>query len=88
MLGKLLEKLTSLAILAALGWGAWYGYSHWSAASSSSTGPAPEAAFNCRQAVARLAEDYACRNSDSCTMTDNDLIDLENREADIERYCN
>ena len=88
MLGKLLEKITSLAILAALGWAAWYGYSNWTTASSSSTGPAQEAAFNCRQALARLAEDYACRDSDSCTLTNDELIDIENREADIERHCN
>ena len=88
MLGKLLEKITSLVVLAALAWAAWYVYAHWIVESSSTSDPVQTAGFNCRQAVAKLAKDYACRNSDSCTLTSDELTDMKNREVDIEKYCN
>ena len=88
MLGKLLKKVMNLVVLAALGWAAWYGYSQWRADSSTSTGAAQEAGFNCRHALARLAEDYKCRDSDSCTLTSAELTALKKREANIEKYCN
>ncbi len=88
MLGKLLEKITTLAVLAALAWAAWYVYSHWTDTSSGTDSTAQETGFNCRQAVAKLAQDYACRNSDSCTLTSDELTDMKNREVDIEKYCN
>ncbi len=88
MLGKLLKKVMNLVVLAALVWAAWYGYSQWRADSSGSVDAAQEAGFNCRHALARLAEDYKCRASDSCTLTDAELTALKKREADIEQHCN
>lgn len=88
MLAKLLEKIMSLAVLAALGWAGWYGYTHWIAASTDSGDPPQVSRFNCKQALARLAEDQACRSSDSCDMTHVELIAMKDREADIEQHCN
>ena len=88
MLVNLLKKVMNLVVLAALVWAGWYGYSQWRADSSGGVGAAQEAGFNCRHALARLAEDYKCRDSDSCTLTSNELTALKKREADIEQYCN
>ena len=88
MLAKLLEKIMSLAVLAALGWAAWYGYTHWNATSTDSGDRPQTSSFNCRQALARLAEDEACRSSDSCTLTNDELAQMKKRESDIEQHCN
>ena len=88
MLAKLLSKIMSLVVLVALGWAGWYGYSNWIAASSGTGSSAQGTSFNCRQALAQLAEDYACRNSDSCTLTSDELSTMKTREADIEKHCN
>ncbi len=88
MLSKLLQKIMNLVVLAALGCAAWYGYTHWIAATSGTAGTAQESGFNCRHALAKLAEDYTCRNSDTCTLTNDELTAMQNREADIEQHCN
>jgi len=88
MLAKLLKNVMNLAVLAALGWAAWYGYTHWVAAQTGSPASAQGTAFNCRQALARHAEDQACRTSDSCSMTSDELAQMKQRESDIEQYCN
>ena len=80
--------VTSLATVAVLGWVAWYAYSLWDPAASVANNAVEGASFNCRKALAMLAEDYACRDSGSCTMTFDELRDLKNREMDIEKYCN
>jgi hypothetical protein len=80
--------IVNLAVLVALGWAAWYGYSSWTASSTDSGNRAPAATFNCRQALARLAEDQACLTSDSCTLTRDELAVMKQREADIEQHCN
>jgi len=78
----------SLVVLAALAWAGWYGYSHWAAASSGTKSSVQGTSFNCRHAIAQLAEDYACRNSDSCTLTSDELSAMKTREAGIEKHCN
>lgn len=88
MLTKLLGRILNLAVLAGLGWAAWYGYTHWLPASSDSGDREQAATFNCRQALARLAEDQACRSSASCTLTSDELAEMKTREADIEQHCN
>ena len=88
MLAKILEKLMSLVVLAAIIWAAWYGYTHWIGASTDSGGATPTTAFNCRQGLARLAEDQACRSSNSCSMTDDEVAQMRQREIDIEQNCN
>jgi hypothetical protein len=87
-LGTLLDRFTTLAFLAALGWVAWYAHSNWVPAPTSVSESVQGPAFNCRKALAQLAADYDCRNSDSCTMSHDELSELTSREADIERYCN
>ena len=88
MLANLLQKIMSLLVLLALGWSAWYGYTHWFAATSGTSEPAQGAAYNCRHALARLAEDYACRESDGCTLTSDQVTAMKNREVAIEQHCN
>ena len=88
VLARLWGLVTSLAAIAVLGWAAWYAYSHWGPASSGGVDSVQGTAFNCRKALAELATDYACMNSDACTMTQDELSELKNREAEIEQYCN
>lgn len=88
VLATLWDWVTSLAAVAVLGWVAWYAYSLWDPESSGENNSVQGATFNCRKALAELARDYACRNSDSCTMTSDELTELKNREANIEKYCN
>ncbi len=88
VLATLWDWVKSLAALAVIGWVSWYAYSLWNPDSSGESNFVQGATFNCRKALAELATDYACRNSDSCTMTRDELIELKNREADIEKYCN
>jgi hypothetical protein len=88
VLAKLLGKIMSLAVLAALAWAGWYAYTHWTAASTDASDSTHRPAFNCRQALARLAEDQACRTSDSCFMTSDEVAQMKQTESDIAQYCN
>ena len=87
-LAKLWNSVTSLAVLAALAWIAWYGYSQLEPTSSEVREPGQKAKYNCRKALAERESDYACVNSDSCTMTPDELIEMKNRDADIDKNCN
>lgn len=80
--------LANVAIVAALGWAAWYGYSHWISASSGPPDSEREAEYNCRQAFAKLTEDYACRDAESCDMTTDEVSAMKDLEAAIEQHCN
>lgn len=82
------KLLWNVLVIAALGWGGWYGYTHWVSSSSDTGSARPAAAFNCRQALARLADDYACRDSASCDMPAEELAAMKEREAAIEQHCN
>jgi len=84
----MLGKILNLAVLAALAWVGWYGYTHWIAASSDASGTEQAPAFNCRQALARHAEDQACKSSNGCSMTSDELADANKLESDIQKYCN
>lgn len=88
MMAKIVTLITNLAVAALLGWLAWYGYSHWVAASSGADDSAQGTWFNCRQAKASLARGYECRDSSSCTLTGEEKSDLKTLEAGIEENCN
>ncbi len=88
VLGNFIGKLFNLAIAAAVAWAAWYGYTHWIASPIDPTARVQTTAYNCRQAVARLAEETACRSSSSCTMTSDEVAAMQQRELDIEQHCN
>jgi hypothetical protein len=85
---KLLKMIGNLAVLAALGWAAWYGYTNWVAASSDSDTAADTGGYNCRVALAKLAQDYKCRDAANCTLSDEELAALKEREMAIEKNCN
>ena len=87
-MSKLWDFVKSLIALAVLAWLAWYGYSRWDSAPSDVSEPNQGSAFNCRQALAKLAADYKCRNSESCTLTRDEQAEMRKREADIEQFCN
>ena len=86
--GGLFRSVINLAVLAVLGSVAWHAYSQLEPVPSSVSASVEANSFNCRTALAHLAKDYACRDSDSCSMTRDQLTDLENREANIEQFCN
>ena len=79
--------VTNLAVVAAFSWTAWYAYSHIQPASSGNSDSKQGATFNCKRALAERESDYACINSNSCSMTPDELTDMNNREADIEQNC-
>ena len=85
---KLLKMIVNLAVLAALGWAAWYGYTNWVAASSDSGTATDTHGYNCRGALARLAQDYKCREDANCTLSEEELAALKERELAIEKNCN
>lgn len=85
---KLVKMITNLAVLAALGWAAWYGYTHWAAASSGTSASTDTHGYNCRDALAKLAQDYRCRDDASCTLSEEELAALKEREMAIEKNCN
>ncbi len=85
---KLLKMIGNLAVLAALGWAAWYGYTNWVAASSDSGTAADTDGYNCRVALAKLAQDYKCRDAANCTLSEEELAALKEREMAIEKNCN
>ena len=80
--------IKNLVVGAILAWVAWYGYSQLKPAPRVADSAVVGASFNCRQALNMLAEEYACRDSASCSMTTDELADLKQRELDIEEYCN
>ncbi len=80
--------IKNLAVLAVLAWIGWYGYSQLKPVPTVEDRAVEGASFNCRQALNKLAEEYACRDSGSCSMTSDELADLKQRELDIEKYCN
>ncbi len=86
--GSLFRSVINLAVFAVLGSVAWHAYSQLEPVPSSVSNAVQANAFNCRTALAQLAKDYACKDSDSCSMTRDQLTDSENREANIEQYCN
>ena len=85
--GKLWDWLKSLAAVAIIGGMAWYGYSLWDPEPPSVNESVPGASFNCRKALADLATDYTCMNSDSCTMTSDEQAEVKRLEANINKYC-
>jgi hypothetical protein len=82
---KQLMNLLIPVVLISLG---WYGYSNWVAASADPDPVAPEAAFNCKQALAKLAKDYACRESNACELGDGVASEIRALENRIEQHCN
>jgi hypothetical protein len=88
MMAKLFKMIVNLAVLAALGWAAWYGYTGWVAASSDSGTAADTGGYNCRLALAKLAQDYQCRDDANCTLSQEELAALKEREMAIEKNCN
>ena len=85
---KLLKMIGNLAVLAAFGWAAWYGYTNWVAASSDSGTAADTGGYNCRIALAKLAQDYQCRDAANCTLSEEEQAALKEREMAIEKNCN
>lgn len=84
-----MRKLGSLLVLAALAWAGWYGYSYLGSPSSDrDEHPAQQGRFNCRQALAKHADESACLASAACRLSDAELADMQQREADIEQHCN
>jgi len=80
--------VTNLAVVAAISWTAWYAYSHFEPASSDRSDSDQGATFNCKRALAERESDYACVESDSCTMTSDELAELKSLEAEINEHCN
>ncbi len=87
-MAKLVKMVVNLAVLAALGWAAWYGYTNWVAASSGTSSSTDTGGYNCRGALARLAQDYECRDAANCTLSQEELAALREREIAIEKNCN
>jgi len=85
---KLVKMIANLAVLAALGWAGWYGYTHWVAASSGTSTSTGTDGYNCRGALAKLAQDYRCREDANCTLSQEELAALKEREMAIEKNCN
>ena len=85
---RLWDCVKNLAAAAVFGWIGWYLYSQWDSASPSVTDSKQGTTFNCGRAVAERESDYACIDSNSCTMTPDELTEMKNREADIDQYCN
>ena len=78
----------NVLVLAALGWAAWYGYTHLTATSDETNTSARPAQYNCRQALAKLAADYKCRDAATCTLSSEQLAALVDRELAIAEHCN
>ena len=87
MLGKLLETIKSLVVLGILAWIGWYAWSQWQPTTSTTDETVPGASFNCRKALADLAEDYTCRDSANCSMTEHELSQIKRLETNISIYC-
>jgi len=85
-----MHRITNLLIMGALVYMGWYGYSNWIATSADPTPPGAgaEAGFNCRQALATLAKDYACRESAECELSNADMSEVRQLERSIEQHCN
>ena len=80
--------ITNLAAIAVLGWIAWYAYSQLEPTSSGGSNSDQGTKYNCRKALAERESDDACLESDSCTMTPDELTEMKDRQADIEEHCN
>jgi hypothetical protein len=77
----------NLALAAVLAWIGWYAYSQLDPATAGVTDSKQGVTFNCGRAVAERESDYACIDSNSCTLTPDELTAMKHREADIDRYC-
>jgi hypothetical protein len=88
VLARFCGRIINLAVLGALGWGAWAVYSHKYPDSADSFRSSQSTGFNCRRALTHLAADYKCRDSASCTLSPDQLVDLRQREIDIGQNCN
>jgi len=88
MLTKLLKEGMGLVVLAAMIWLAWYGYTNWRAASTGPVNSEQRSSFNCRQALAKFAEDQATLREDAYAVTTEERAEMKRRESDIEQYCN
>ena len=86
MANRLLAKIKNLLFLGAIGWAGWYGYTHWWATADGDR--VDTGGFNCRQALAQVARNYACRESTSCELSSAGLTELRQLEKDIEQHCN
>ena len=83
-----MRKLLNLAVLVALASAGWYSYTQLGDTTDRKQEPTRQGRFNCRQALAKLAEETACRASVACTLSDEELADMRQREADIAQHCN
>jgi hypothetical protein len=83
-----MKKLVDIIVLGLIGYAAWYGYSHFVSGSPEASGPLTTQNFNCRQALATLAQETACQSSAACTLTSNEIDAMHQRERDIHENCN
>ena len=86
-IASLLGLVKNIAVLALLGWGGWYAYSQMAPGSTTEVNSTAGTAFDCRRAYRQRDADHACIESDSCTMTSDDLAALKHLEAEIEEHC-
>jgi len=81
-----MKRLVNALVLVAFFGAAWYGYTNWI---ESAADPGPDTSgFNCRGALARLAQDYRCRDDANCTLGEQERGELRELEAQIEANCN
>ena len=85
---KLWGFVKSVATLALLGWIGWYAYSNLDPVSPSVVDSEQGTKYNCRRAYAKRDSDYACMQSDSCTITSDEMAELKSLEAEIDEKCN
>ncbi len=83
-----MKSLTNALVLLAFFGVAWFGYTKWIESSADPTPASESQGFNCRAALARLADDYRCRDDANCTLSDEDLVALRELESQIEENCN
>jgi hypothetical protein len=83
-----MRAISNLLVALALGFAAWYGYTNFIADTSGAGASDPDSGYNCRSALAQLAEDYRCRDDAGCELRDEDLEEIQVLEKEIERYCN
>ena len=88
VLSRIWGLITTLLSLAVMAWLGWYAYSQWASGSDDASRTAEEDRYNCRQALARIASDYACLNSDTCDLSEGERAALRQRETDAAEYCN
>jgi hypothetical protein len=83
-LWELAKTLAAIAILGAIFWAA---YSVWNSSPSGANETVAGASFNCRRALADEATGYPCMNSKSCSMSDDEVAELKQLQASINKYC-